>query len=896
MRDMRLHPSLLQKSCTPMKDNPTLPFFSGKNRWFFLVMILAAVAVVIGLLARRQASPYHALPSQAAVVLEYDGWHRVLQLQKNISDPAWAKILETSAFRNAGQDAAMAGKLLEHDPDLKKALAGNKLLAALTLNRADSLHGLFVLETGRETDLGKLLDTNPLSRKIFPSLFHDHTLYTVHLGKRDRLVLASAGKLLLFSRFSYLVEDAITQLEGASSWWADRKWMHDPQQDGPLRVFFRPAAMAAQYGNSVAEAWSDLPALLERNVEWVGLSWNGKDLAAHAEVRGFLGTMSGWGEAPAGDIQTVLPDNTALMARAAFDSPRRFFERIKRAESADFEQYVLPWAGHEAAWVVTEPFSAAMRDDQYVVLAARDSAAALASLRDYASRRGALRVGDYQTFEVFEFMSQSLLAPLVGESRNFRTPCCAITGRYVIFANTRSALELWIDKFIVNQTLANNTDFLQLQQKKPAAGGNLQVLLNTAYLPLLLKNLFDAGRISFHPPDVQALSAAGFIGLQARAAGDDRLELQLAAQTQAAAATETSILWKTPLAGLAATPPVIVGPAAENNDLAIVIQDVRHELYRLNAGGEVVWRRQMEGAVLGAVQGIDFWGNGTLFFLFNTADRIWLLNDEGRDVEGFPLVLQSPATNGVVAVDFDKSLKYNYFVACANGNLYGYDQFGRALPGWNPQGGVGRIVHPVVHFQHANKDYIVALNESGRLFAFGRNGAERFPAVQFSGKNFGPLQVDAAARAPRIVCANGAGTVFVCNLAGETFDLSLGKSGPAAAHLVFAPLSGDARFDYAVAKENEILAKGYEGNALKTLFKAQFPLRQDTLFAAPEKRLGSLNRSKRQIWLLDGRGDVHPGFPLAGTTPFIISDLFQKNGGQVLVVGDGSSVYAYKIR
>lgn len=885
-----LFPLFLKKSSTsPSPTMYNLP--SGKIK-IALVALLAVVAVFAVLfLLRKETGPYHALPQQAAVVLEFNGLSKINLLKKSLHNPVWKAVLETTAFRHAWQDAATAEQLFGHDAALRDAFNRQKLLLALNLSRADSLHGLFILDADSDLNMRKLLESNPLTQKIFPSVFHGRTLYTVHLSKKEQLVVTAKGHLLLFSRFSYLVEDALTQLESSDTWWAGRKWLDEWGAGAPLRVFFRPAAMATQYENSMADGWERVPAVFSGNIEWLGLAWNGRELTAAAETDGFLRNIGWWGKAAQGNMYTILPDNAALLAKAYFDRPRLFFDQIKKTGNGDFDRFVMPWAGDEAAWVVTEPFSPGMRDDQFIVLAARDSALALENLRAYARQRGALRVEDYQTYEVFEFLSQSMLIPLLGESRNFRNPCCAMIGRYVVFANTRSSLELWIDKYIVSQTLSNDAGFLQLQQKNPESTAGAQVLFNAAYLPLLLKNLFDAGREQFSVSDVRTFSNTGLVSANLLPAGGNRVDIRVASQPLEGGTAEASILWKTPLVALAATQPFAIKNGGET---AIVIQDARHELYRLNAGGTVVWRRQMAEPVLGAIQGIDFWGNGTLFFIFNTASRIWLLDDEGRDVQGFPLVLQSPATNGVIAVDFDKNLKYNYFIACSNGNLYGYDQFGRPLPGWNPQSGVGRVTHPVLHFQHGNKDYLAALNQSGKLFVYGRNGAERFPPVQFSGKDFGPPQADAVSKSPRITCANGAGTVFVCKLDGSTFSMQMGKGGGAPARLVFAPLSGDARYEYAVLKGKQLVAGGYEGAAIRTVFQTQFPASQDTLFAVGGHRVGVLNRSKRQIYMLNEKGPL-PDFPLAGTTPFVVEDLFQKQG-QVLVVGDGSSVYAYKIR
>ena len=248
-------------------------------------------------------------------------------------------------------------------------------------------------------------------------------------------------------------------------------------------------------------------------------------------------------------------------------------------------------------------------------------------------------------------------------------------------------------------------------------------------------------------------------------------------------------------------------------------------------------------------------------------------------------------------MDFDNSLRYYYFVACANGNLYGYDQFGRSLAGWNPQSGVGKVKQPLLHAQRGDKDYLIALNQQGKLFVYGRDGSEHFPALQLDGPFAGPPQVDAMSKSPRIMVVNTAGKAVGCNLTGQPIAVQVSKTPKSApAKGAFLPLTGDSRYEYAVLQGNILQVDGYDGNAFRALFTTTLPAAQDTLFEVAGQRVGLLNLSKRQVLLLDGRGQLHPDFPLAGTTPFVITDLFRQAGQQVLVVGNGNSVYAYKVR
>ena len=207
------------------------------------------------------------------------------------------------------------------------------------------------------------------------------------------------------------------------------------------------------------------------------------------------------------------------------------------------------------------------------------------------------------------------------------------------------------------------------------------------------------------------------------------------------------------------------------------------------------------------------------------------------------------------------------------------------------------MTQPLVHCQRDDKDYLAALNEAGKLSVYSRDGVLRFPALQLTGKFSGPPQADATSKSPRIIAINTSGKAMGCNLAGEPFSAQISKgSQKMPVKGAFMPLTGDARFEYAALQDSAVRMVGYEGATLKGLFVTPLPAGQDTLFEVAGQRLGTLHRGKRQVYLLDGRGHLHPDFPLAGTTPFVMTDVFRQAGQQVLVVGNGASVYAYKVR
>ena len=113
---------------------------------------------------------------------------------------------------------------------------------------------------------------------------------------------------------------------------------------------------------------------------------------------------------------------------------------------------------------------------------------------------------------------------------------------------------------------------------------------------------------------------------------------------------------------------------------------------------------------------------------------------------------------------------------------------------------------------------------------------------------------------------------------------------------IFAPIRGDNRLDYAILQDNKLLASAYEGASLQTAFSIQLPVSQDTIFEIEGQRIGMLNREKRQIFLIDNTGKIHPDFPLAGTGPFVVHPLRPGSKESLLIVGNSNQMYAYTIR
>lgn len=850
------------------------PFRLHWLRWILYFMGGLACIFGAGLFFSKSSGLNQWVPATTALVLKVSAFEQFTDTESFSNNAAWAAFFQSGLARQFKSDAALLLKITEGDTNLTTQIRKAKALLACTLQAADDQHGLFVLECSQAPILTKVLSQPTL--RSFPSQFNGYTLYTIYSGKNQQLVLVRVKNYLICAHFSYLIEDALTQYEARVHWWDARKYEAALPESAPWKILMRPAYLNAVLSSRLQKQWTILPEMVAQNLNWVGIAWDGVQMYAAGEGLGALRALDRWGKPASSKMFKIIPDHTACWGQLSFDQRSVFWDPFTHGSDAAFRRYILPWVGTELACVLTEPLSPGMLEDQFLVIETRDQEKVRACLNAYGAERGTLKIENYQMFEVYSFLDQAILEPITGQSRTFRNPVCAAIGDYVVFAGSRSAIEVWIDKYIVNQTLANHTGFLQLYAGLGAQGNGF-VYLNTGYIKTMLNQLLEVP-LAPETPEF-TWEKAGLVGIQAFPGGKNRIDFKVMVQSTQEPQAETGIVWKTPLSAPARTQPFLCTP--ETGQAAVLIQDIRHELYCLGINGATKWRRQLTEPILSKVYALDFFDNSRTCYLFNTATAIWMLDENGQTVDGFPIRLQSAATNGLCLVDFDQNHHYSMFLACNNGNIYGFDQYGRPLSGWNPLPAKGRFLSPILHFQQAHQDYLVALNTEGKLWALGRNGTLHFPVLALQGQFLNPPQLSKSGSENRqIMCFNTKGTAFQVSLNGTVRQF---QTGTPVGNSVGVTNPGSSQL--AILNGKQL----YFGDSGKGFKSAPVPVAFDTLFSTENGSYGGLQRNTAKIILLKPAAN----FSLAGTTPFVI---YTQAESKLLITGNGASVYAYKLK
>lgn len=858
------------------------------------------------------------IPTLITLILLF-GWHLLFRLPGLRVNPLEAVSNSTAlvfalpdgraALQSPSEIDSLLGTILneqQYAADvelLKQVLKGEQgqafpLLLSLQNPGAEHLAVMAIADLrGQNFNLEILVNQLPAT-KSQQLYYQNHKLYRVFLKDRREVTLAQYRNLLLVASYPLLVEDAIGRLTRPYGNWmwksAFRPLTYRSAPGTPFSIFINTENMPILLSN-----WLQAEGKTQVESWQTALQWLRMDAKIGKERMAFSGSFTTadndnlWSALgtqrarPIGAMMRVIPDNVAMVQWLSVSNVRRLVRSASEQRAAHFQKYVAPWVGNELGLV-------RMQDERFVILQVADPQEAATKLAQLAKEVGQLKSYQYGTFEVKQLMDETLFEPLFG-ANGLKNPCYAFLEKYVVFASSRSALEVWIDEYMVDKTMGRSTDFLKLYQKWRERPIHAFVYLNMVnFAPSLRKNLQTQPLLK-----EEQLEQLGHIGLIMNEKGGALKMEGYWTRTATAAPTQANIAWKTLLEHEAITPPMLIGNGTAEEPYLLAVQDTTFQLYLLDASGNIVAKKKLDSKILSTVQGISYYKNGGQQLIFNTANNIYLTDRKGENQGTFPLRLQTPATNGMTVVDFDNNQQYSFFVACANGGIYGFDQLGRPLQGWNPLRGVEKVRHPLLHFQEDSKDFLIALSETGKLSAFKRDGSNRFAAVNFGTPCPSPPQVQLSGKENRMVATDKNGKAHVVRLDGSTFGLGLFPKAESDVQFVFDDVTGDARKDYVALADTSLVVFYYDGTQFKPAFRQGFatPQREVLTVRVPgtEKALiGTVSASKQQILVLK-EGKIHPDFPLGGTTRFFVSDLF-KNGQQILVVANGDSVYAYRVQ
>lgn len=207
-------------------------------------------------------------------------------------------------------------------------------------------------------------------------------------------------------------------------------------------------------------------------------------------------------------------------------------------------------------------------------------------------------------------------------------------------------------------------------------------------------------------------------------------------QEQASSESSKDVLWSYS-ADSAVTSPAFVFTNHLTQEHELCFQDQANTLYLVSATGKALWKKQINEALRSDIYTVDIFKNGKLQMLFNTDNYLHLIDRNGNYVQGYPVKLPQRATSAMTVLDYDKTKDYRIFIACADKKIYNYSLYGIKTEGYTPLRTDNVVRLPVYYAKVGASDYLITVDEGGKLYAFSRRGEGR---IDFKNKAVEGLQ------------------------------------------------------------------------------------------------------------------------------------------------------------
>lgn len=829
------------------------------------------------------ATPVEVVPADASVVITLPELERALQLPEKESTDAW-------------QNAILSLPGIREDLNNINLLIDTLFPSRTVVDRTEGLVSIVPIGDGRMAgtwiiDLRTMGNFDPeawltAKRLSFQSSsFRGQLVWTVKMGNNRQVALTKIRNLLILGRLPFQVEAALAVKDSPVQWINDLG--PAAQLEALCSVYLHPHRWKELIDHLFSEAGRPL------GYDWANWIQYGRidvyPLEEGYRLEGITRANGQWMDnkiRPAStqaDLWGMLPANTAGIKAINLEDHLNYFRQHSSQGVRRFQRFFLPWMRGPLLELTLRPFNAQLEDRQIYFFGYTDEAPVRDAMNEWMEEVGVLQNVNYQGFQLTQVYESESLFPFSEE--NWSNPWWTFVGDYLVLATNQNTLENWIDQYVVGNALPLTEAVRQITLSE--SGGQFSFFLDWKQWRTGWQYLIADDELA------DAVAALGQLSLRIKTDGQ-RGDLRGVWLPLPDLNEDGDLSWRTVLANR-----VIAGPWLANNAEGrpmIVAQDATNRLYVLDESGKIKWQQTLESRILSDVRTIELRQGKAL--TFNTATAIHLMSLSGNEIEPFPLRLRNPTELAQTVIDFSANRNYSFFVVATDGCVYGYEMDGGPVPAWNPFCDLGEIQQPLLHFQNDNMDYLVLRNSGGRMQAFARDGSLRLQAEFPSGPSHASLQWQAVAGREQVVSCTDSGLVEVLPLAGDPIQYRLPVGNNLNVNMVYEDFQGDGRKDYLLSSGRSLALHAYTSRGLVGQFEQTLPQEIDQIFSvsglkAGKPQIGVLLESNAKIYLLSGAGETLPGFPLAGSTPFFVTDLFRA-GEPHLIVGYQDEILAYR--
>lgn len=910
----------------------------SKRVIIFLAAILLAVLMVVywfvfkPQLTSSEISINNAVPQRSSVIVKLN--NPLATFQKLSENPMWKSATELDFLTELNHTLNTIQSLAAETPAIRNTLSNNTLIISIVANNENtsSLFLLPIAEKAKFDDLESAIKQYCEKNNIQIEKTKSNKAVISELifaqNNSERFFFSFYKGILLFSRSTDAMDESIEQLNS--------KYSCDPQflsllktagQQVDLNVFVNHSSIDQLFNPIVSNAMKTKTVLLKNYAQWTefDIQISEKNLVfggftSFNTIDNYFSQILSNQQPVTPSFDKILPVSTQHYYGFCVSDGQRYFSDYRSyLQNRNLLEQRNKWiaTNEETTSINLETLFEEIFDNEIAsasipvetnengngnLFAVKTKSGSLTSekmemlqsafLRSTntsdANWKTTFQIDKQSSFTICKFPFPDLPKILWGENYNhIQANWFTVYDNYLIFGDTEQTVSKLLHSCLLGQTLSNQIEYRKFKANL-SPKSNIQYYCNITESKDVAEKLFNnkIARSIIKSSEVSKFKAVAW---QVSSSGN-MLYNEAFLDYDPEVKSKSKTVWQSRLASNVVGKPQFVHNPSDSENKDILVQDNLNILYLINNSGRILWQLQLESKIMGEIKTIDIFKNRKAQFLFNTEEKIYLIDRERENVSNFPITLRSKATNGVSVFDYDSNKNYRFFVACADRNIYAYDESGKPLDGWDIFKTDHQVTQPVQHLRVEGKDFIVATDEMKDYFLHRRGNARIETSTVFphSLRNTIYLEERSKNNEPRFVSTDKQGNLHYTYLDGK-HDVKEMKPMSEDHIFIAANIDSDNETEYLFADSTTLSIYSDNETLLKEIrFETPISTKPEIFEIAKSPfKIGINIPFSDQIFLFNEKGELYKGFPLEGSTPFAITK--NERSGYNIAVGDPNS-------
>lgn len=892
---------------------------------------------------------YDAIPSNTAVIVEIKNLERFSRYT-DVDNSAWKTLSAFAMVDSYNAVLRIVDSVFTAQPSTQ-CLASNSVIIAVQQIGRNKLEYLFImpLRNEDEIDLAQLALRTMFSADSLSSYLYDgkapvHTFFKRE-NSQPHMSFSITKQTLIISASRVLVETAVRNMYAEYTLsqnpsFAEVKRTAGNRVDANIfinleqisqfaHLFAHPDKRNVLTSSSDLGSWSELDVNVYSNYVLL----NG--FASVSDDAQYFSVFQRQTPVPFA-LKEVLPAGTSTFLSFGIRDKHMFMQRyeqyLKRTnrfiayeqriqqinsqlsapnmDPVRIKQLMYDIIDNEIAMVYGNVNSLDVTQNTFAVLKVRNQSQAretLLGVLDGFAEKTNKKISDFTTtyridekivYSIYEMPVAQIPFALWGTAfRNANATHFTFIENYVVFGNSVSSLSKFIHAYELKKTLENDVDFRRFSQR---------LLQNyTVFLYSNVNRSYDLYPFFVSAPTRRVLQTESdelkkFEAFAFQISAErDVLYNHLYVNYNPDAGDKPRTVWESYLDTV-----VIIKPRFIDNfhtrEKNIMVQDAHNNLYLLNRSGIIQWKRQLREPIISEIFEVDYFKNGRIQYVFNTKNYIYMIDRIGNFVDRYPIKLESEATAGLAVFDYENNRNYRIFIPCANRRVYLYSQEGNVVRDWSFGRTETAVTTPIQYFRIDGKDYIVFADEN-KMYLLNRRGEQRITVkeqIQKSAHNSFIFEVRQGNVPHRFVTTNKKGEVVYIDLQGNVIRRSVANVSPNH-YFEYRDMNNNGTPDYIFLDKKKLQVIAQTNRSVFTYTfdnEIENPLALYN-FGRNVYKIGVVDVKDSKVYLLNGNGTLHEGFPLKGRTLFSIGFLYPESQTFNLIIGgDNHFLYNYEVK